>query len=109
VGEPDSAGWDADAMSQFIAVTRPIAKVWFRPEVRGLDAFPPGGPLVVSKLRRTPHHRHVECLRRSDRFIHTRSPRAQRTVPRPVEDLLKDGPDPRGSGTATAALGTVRL
>ena len=48
MGEPDSAGWDADAMSQFIAVTRPIAKVWFRPEVRGLDAFPPGGTLVVS-------------------------------------------------------------
>jgi 1-acyl-sn-glycerol-3-phosphate acyltransferase len=35
-------------MAQFIALTRPIAKVWFRPEVRGLDVFPSGGALVVS-------------------------------------------------------------
>ena len=48
MGEADSAGWDAGAMAQFIAASRPIAKVWFRPEVRGLDTFPPGGALVVS-------------------------------------------------------------
>jgi 1-acyl-sn-glycerol-3-phosphate acyltransferase len=48
VGEANSVGWDADAMAQFIAITRPIAKVWFRPEVRGLDTFPSDGALVVS-------------------------------------------------------------
>ena len=48
MGEANSACWDAGAMAQFIAACRPIAKVWFRPEVRGLDTFPPGGALVVS-------------------------------------------------------------
>ena len=48
MGEANSANWDAGAMAQFIAASRPIAKVWFRPEVRGLDTFPPGGALVVS-------------------------------------------------------------
>lgn len=35
-------------MAKFIGYARPIAKIWFRPEVRGLANFPPGGALAVS-------------------------------------------------------------
>ncbi len=31
-----------------VTVGRPLVKVWFRPEVRGLDGFPSGGVLIVS-------------------------------------------------------------
>lgn len=60
MGEANSAGWDAGAMAQFIAACRPIAKVWFRPEVRGLDTFPPGGALVVSNHSGGLHYRHAD-------------------------------------------------
>ena len=34
---------------RFMALVRPIAKRWFRSEVRGLDTFPSsGGALIVS-------------------------------------------------------------
>lgn len=33
---------------RLMSIARPVAKGWFRSEVRGLDNFPPGGALVVS-------------------------------------------------------------
>jgi 1-acyl-sn-glycerol-3-phosphate acyltransferase len=39
--------WDPLLMRRVIAALRPIAKVWFRSEVRGLERIPPGGALIV--------------------------------------------------------------
>jgi 1-acyl-sn-glycerol-3-phosphate acyltransferase len=40
--------WDVGATRQFVDALAPIARWWFRSEVRGLDGFPPaGGALVV--------------------------------------------------------------
>jgi 1-acyl-sn-glycerol-3-phosphate acyltransferase len=48
-GSQDFAKWDPDATRQFVNATAPLAKRWFRPEVRGLESFPSeGGALVVS-------------------------------------------------------------
>jgi 1-acyl-sn-glycerol-3-phosphate acyltransferase len=44
----DIAKWDPDLLKRLIEVARPIAKRWYRSEVRGLDRFPPGKALVVS-------------------------------------------------------------
>jgi 1-acyl-sn-glycerol-3-phosphate acyltransferase len=43
-----TATWDPDSAARLMAFARPIAKKWFRSEVRNLDAFPAGGALVVS-------------------------------------------------------------
>jgi 1-acyl-sn-glycerol-3-phosphate acyltransferase len=40
--------WDPALTERFMALVRPVAKGWFRSEVRGLDSFPSGGALVVS-------------------------------------------------------------
>jgi 1-acyl-sn-glycerol-3-phosphate acyltransferase len=40
--------WDPDMMRRMVELSRPVAKRWFRAEVRGLDTFPPGGALIVS-------------------------------------------------------------
>lgn len=40
--------WDPATTERFMALVRPVAKRWFRSEVRGLDTFPSGGALVVS-------------------------------------------------------------
>lgn len=42
-------GWDRGFTERCINAVAPIAKYWFRPNVRGLESFPPtGGALVVS-------------------------------------------------------------
>jgi 1-acyl-sn-glycerol-3-phosphate acyltransferase len=43
-----AAAFNPDAAARLMAVARPIAKRWYRSEVRGLDSFPSGGALVVS-------------------------------------------------------------
>lgn len=45
-GEPDV--WDPRFTARVANTVGPIIKRWFRGEVRGLDAIPPGGALVVS-------------------------------------------------------------
>ncbi|BCZ23246.1 lysophospholipid acyltransferase family protein [Mycobacterium senriense] len=41
--------WDADFTRQLVDAARPIAKAWFRFEVRGLESLPPeGGALIVA-------------------------------------------------------------
>lgn len=40
--------WDASVMRWLVTLARPVYKLWFRSEVRGLDRFPDGGALVVS-------------------------------------------------------------
>jgi 1-acyl-sn-glycerol-3-phosphate acyltransferase len=45
----DFAGkWDPDMMRRMVAVGRPLCKVWFRSEVRGLEELPASGALIVS-------------------------------------------------------------
>jgi 1-acyl-sn-glycerol-3-phosphate acyltransferase len=49
IGSGDSAAWDPDLTRRLINAATPLAKRWFRPEVRGLEPFPrTGGALVVS-------------------------------------------------------------
>ncbi len=48
IDRPDTAKWDSKLMERVIGFTRPIAKRYFRSEVRGLDNIPPGGVLVVA-------------------------------------------------------------
>ena len=40
--------WDPALTERFMALVRPVAKRWFRSEVRGLETFPSGGALAVS-------------------------------------------------------------
>jgi 1-acyl-sn-glycerol-3-phosphate acyltransferase len=40
--------WDPAMLRRMVAVGRPICKVWFRSEVRGLEELPAGGALIVS-------------------------------------------------------------
>lgn len=40
--------WDPDSAERLMRFARPIAKKWFRSEVKGLECVPPGGALVVS-------------------------------------------------------------
>jgi 1-acyl-sn-glycerol-3-phosphate acyltransferase len=42
------AKWDPGLVKRAITVVRPVAKRYFRSEVRSLDKMPPGGALVVS-------------------------------------------------------------
>lgn len=42
------AKWDPALTERMMGLIRPIAKRWFRSEVRGLASFPAGGALVVS-------------------------------------------------------------
>jgi 1-acyl-sn-glycerol-3-phosphate acyltransferase len=44
----ESAKWDPGLVERTMGVLRPFLKLYHRSEVRGLDAFPPGGALVVS-------------------------------------------------------------
>jgi 1-acyl-sn-glycerol-3-phosphate acyltransferase len=44
----ESAKWDPGLVEKTMGVLRPFLKLYHRSEVRGLDAFPPGGALVVS-------------------------------------------------------------
>lgn len=44
----DIAKWDPQLTERLMGLVRPIAKGWFRSEVRGLDSLPAGGALVVS-------------------------------------------------------------
>jgi 1-acyl-sn-glycerol-3-phosphate acyltransferase len=49
IGSDDSAGWDPGLTKRLIDAATPLAKRWFRPEVRGLESIPRrGGALVVS-------------------------------------------------------------
>ncbi|AFC47546.1 MULTISPECIES: lysophospholipid acyltransferase family protein [Mycobacterium] len=44
----DFGGWDPGFTQRFLAATEPLARRWFRFEVRGLESMPPeGGALVV--------------------------------------------------------------
>ena len=43
-----SGQWDPVMMRRMVTLARPIYKLWFRSEVRGLDEFPTGGALIVS-------------------------------------------------------------
>jgi 1-acyl-sn-glycerol-3-phosphate acyltransferase len=47
-GRGQMAKWDPVVVERTMAVIRPFLKLYHRCEVRGLDAFPPGGALVVS-------------------------------------------------------------
>jgi 1-acyl-sn-glycerol-3-phosphate acyltransferase len=40
--------WDPAVTRQMMSRLAPIMKVWFRPQINGLDTFPTGGALVVS-------------------------------------------------------------
>jgi 1-acyl-sn-glycerol-3-phosphate acyltransferase len=40
--------WDPVMMRRMVTLARPVYKIWFRSEVRGLDDFPAGGALIVS-------------------------------------------------------------
>jgi len=40
--------WDASVMRRLVTLARPVYKLWFRSEVRGLEQFPDGAALVVS-------------------------------------------------------------
>ena len=44
----EMAKWDPVVVKRALRAVRPVAKRYFRSEVRGLDAMPPGGALVVS-------------------------------------------------------------
>src|SRR6516162_4508105 len=47
--EPEMAKWDPTFTELLINAVTPVIKRWFRPEVRGLETFPPtGGALLVS-------------------------------------------------------------
>src|ERR1700722_6978194 len=48
VDGPELAKWDPEFTEKVKKAVGPIIKGWFRSEVRGLDAFPLGGALVVS-------------------------------------------------------------
>jgi 1-acyl-sn-glycerol-3-phosphate acyltransferase len=49
IGSDDFTNWDPDVTERLINAAAPLAKRWFRPEVRGLESFPPtDGALVVS-------------------------------------------------------------
>jgi 1-acyl-sn-glycerol-3-phosphate acyltransferase len=49
IGSDDFTNWDPDLTARLINAAAPLAKRWFRPEVRGLESFPPtNGALVVS-------------------------------------------------------------
>jgi 1-acyl-sn-glycerol-3-phosphate acyltransferase len=45
---PEIAKWDPLLTEKVKNTCGPLIKLWFRSEVRGLDALPPGGALVVS-------------------------------------------------------------
>jgi 1-acyl-sn-glycerol-3-phosphate acyltransferase len=48
-GDSVLGGWDPDVTRQFVTTLAPIARRWFRAEVRGLGSFPrTGGALLVS-------------------------------------------------------------
>jgi 1-acyl-sn-glycerol-3-phosphate acyltransferase len=48
VDRTDIGQWDPTFVKQVRDVVAPLVNRWFRAEVRGLDAVPPGGVLVVS-------------------------------------------------------------
>ncbi|MFZ1176401.1 MAG: 1-acyl-sn-glycerol-3-phosphate acyltransferase, partial [Mycobacterium sp.] len=49
IDDPEIAKWDSAFTELVINAVTPVVKRWFRPEVRGLDTFPPvGGALLVS-------------------------------------------------------------
>ena len=53
MGETDVDGaeiakWDPGLTKRLVGLIRPMVKLYFRSEVRGLDLVPPGGALVVS-------------------------------------------------------------
>ena len=48
MGRTEIAKWDPEFTERVIGVIGPLLKRWFRAEVRGLQALPPGGVLVVS-------------------------------------------------------------
>jgi 1-acyl-sn-glycerol-3-phosphate acyltransferase len=48
ISEGEITKWDPEMTERVMGVLRPFMKVWHRSEVRGLDAFPAGGALVVS-------------------------------------------------------------
>jgi 1-acyl-sn-glycerol-3-phosphate acyltransferase len=48
-GIEDFANWDPGLTRRFVNAAVPLAKRWFRPDVRGFESFPPtGGALLVS-------------------------------------------------------------
>ncbi len=48
VDHPETAKWDPGFTELLINTVTPVIKRWFRPEVRGLETFPPsGGALLV--------------------------------------------------------------
>ncbi len=49
IADPEAAKWDPTFTELLINAVTPVIKRWFRPEVRGLETFPPtGGALLVS-------------------------------------------------------------
>ncbi|WP_375483440.1 lysophospholipid acyltransferase family protein [uncultured Mycobacterium sp.] len=40
--------WDPELMRRVVKLLRPIAKLWHRSQVRGLERIPPGGALIVA-------------------------------------------------------------
>nr|WP_234790975.1 MULTISPECIES: 1-acyl-sn-glycerol-3-phosphate acyltransferase [Mycolicibacterium] len=47
MGTPERAKWDPTFVRQVTAWLRPMARCWFRPEVRGIDRIPADGPALV--------------------------------------------------------------
>ena len=88
-------------MRRMVTLARPLYKLWFRSEVRGLDTFPAGGALIVSN-----HSGGATCAGRPDlvgrllREVRIR-PSALHPRPRPSvpgadhEPSDADGHDPR--------------
>ena len=49
IAQPEIAKWDPTFTELLINAVTPVIRRWFRPEVRGLETFPPtGGVLLVS-------------------------------------------------------------
>jgi len=46
---PETAKWDPELTKRVVGFLRPIAKRYFRSEIRDLGRIPAGGALLVSK------------------------------------------------------------
>jgi len=47
--------WDPAMMQRMVKLARPVCKLWFRSEVRGLETFPSGAALIVSNHSGLPY------------------------------------------------------
>ncbi len=100
-GPGDFTGeWDPVLIRRLVRFGRPLYKLWFRSEVRGLDSFPPGGALIVSNHSGGPNPQDVPVLW-LDFFEKFGYDRPLYTL---GHDLLFRGP----TASLMARLGTIR-